>query len=259
MEYFKFDVEKCIECKKLLNKNQVSRKIYRNSCSHSNFIGNYTTLYQKLKPTDYLDFYQKELKYAEENHDLPIRERGLTYEEFYLLAYKYKILVENSTNIKYDIDVYFYSIICHAIVETFIGQKKEEIIIESINRKGFTASKVDGDKDTKYGVDIEVSGNGQHFYIQVKPITFFKSNFPDTHTDRIECCRKREEMLELEGLDTYYIIYEMDWDTLEIRWLMNKKGGMLFKISDLFEYDKTNIKNTIVRIDLPTEFTNTPV
>ena len=256
VEIFEFDINKCIESKKILNKNATSRKIYRNNCSYGKYIGNCTNLYHKLKPSDYYDFYTKELKYAEENHDLPIEDRGLTYEEFYMLAFKYKTLLESSTNLKYDISVYFYSLVCHAIVETFVGQKKEEIIIEYITNKGYKAEKVNGKKDATYGVDIEITGKGKHFYIQVKPITFFKSNYPDTHEDRIECCRKREEILNLENLDTYYIVYELDWETSELNWVLNKDGGILFKISDLFQYDKTNIRDTIVRLDLPTERTN---
>lgn len=254
VEIFNFDIDKCIECKKILNKHPKSRSIYKNKCSYSRFIGNCTNLYHKLKPNNYLDFYEKELKYAEENHNLPIEDRGLTYEEFYMLAYKYKVLFEDSTNLKYDLSVYFYSLVCHAIVETFVGQKKEETIMKYISEKGFEVKKVDGKKDAKYGVDIEVLGKGQHFYIQVKPITFFKSEYPDTHEDRIDCCRKREEILDLENLDTYYIIYELDWETSHLKWLVNRNNGILFKINDLFHYDKKDIKNTIVRFELPTEY-----
>ncbi len=254
VEIFEFDINKCIESKKILNSNAKSRLIYKNKCSYSRFIGNCTNLYHRLKPLDYKDFYDKELKYAEENHDLPIEERGLTYEEFYMLAHKYKTLLEDCTALRYDISVYFYSLVCHAIVETFVGQKKEESIMEHITGKGFKVNKVDGKKDAKYGVDIEVIGKGQHFYLQVKPISFFKSDYPDTHEDRIDACRKREEVLKLEGLDTYFIIYDLNWETSQIKWLNNKTSGILFKISDLFRYDKDDIKNSIVRLELPTEY-----
>lgn len=254
MEIFEFDINKCIECKKILNKNPKSRIIYKNKCSYSKFIGNCTNLYYKLKPLNYKDFYEKELKYAEENKHLPVEDRGLTYEEFYMLAHKYKVLLEDCTNLTYDLSVYFYSLVCHAIVETFVGQKKEEIIMKYISDKGFEVKKVEGKKDAKYGIDIEVIGKGQHFYLQVKPLTFFMSNYPDTNEDRIEACRKRENILELESLDTYYVIYDLDWETSQLRWLLNKKDVILFKITDLFEYDKDNIKETFVRLKLPTEY-----
>ena len=250
---FKFDINKCIECKKILNRNDKSKEIYEHKCSYSRFIGNCTNLYYKLKPNNYFDFYEKELKYAEENHSLPVEERGLTYEEFYMLAHKYKVLLEDCTTLKYDISVYFYALVCHAIVETFVGQKKEETIMKYISDKGFTVNKVEGKKDAKYGVDIEVFGKGQHFYVQVKPISFFKSEYPNTHKSRIEACRKREEVLNLEGIDTYYVIYDLDWKTSQFTWVNNKNGGILFKINDLFGYDKDNIKSTLIRYQLPTE------
>jgi hypothetical protein len=171
-----------------------------------------------------------------------------------MLAHKYKVLFEDKTNLNYDLSVYFYSLVCHAIVETFVGQKKEEIIMKYISDKGFETIKVEGRKDAKYGVDIEVIGKGKHFYIQVKPLTFLTSNYPDTEEDRIDACRKREELMDLEGLDTFYVIYDLDWNTSELKWLLNKKDVILFKISDLFSYDKNDIKNTFMRLKLPTEY-----
>jgi hypothetical protein len=60
----------------------------------------------------------------------------------------------------------------------------------------------------------------------------------------------------LEGHDTYYVIYDLDWKTSELKWLLNKKDIILFKISDLFNYDKDNIKETFTRLKLPTEYIN---
>lgn len=254
MEIFEFDIDKCIKCKKILNRNTEARLIYKHNCSYSCFIGNCTNLYHKLKPLNYKDFYDKELKYAEENHDLPIKERGLTYEEFYMLAHKYKSLVEGCTTLKYDISVYFYSLICHAIVETFVGQKIEGIAMNYISNNGFTTKKVEGKKDAKCGVDIEVIGKGQHFYVQVKPISFFKAKREDTNEDRISACKKREDVLKSpEKLDTFYMIYDLNWKTSELKWIPSKNNKLLFKINKLFSYDKDNIENTLDMYPLPTE------
>ena len=254
MEIFEFDIDECIRCKKILNRNKKSSSIYKDKCSYSCFIGNCTNLYHKLKPLNYKDFYDKELKYAEENHNLPISERGLTYEEFYMLAHKYKVLVEEYTALKYDISVYFYSLICHAIVETFVGQKTEGIAMNYISKKGYEVRKVEGKKDAKYGIDIEVIGKEQHFYVQVKPISFFTAQREHTHEDRISACKKREKVLESpEKLDTYYMIYELNWKTSQIKWVPKKKNKLLFKIDDLFSYDKDNIETTLRVNPLPTE------
>lgn len=253
MEIFEFDIDKCIQCKKILNRNEETRLIYQENCSYSRFIGNCTNLYHKLKPLNYKDFYDKELKYAEENNDLPIKERGLTYEEFYMLAHKYKGLVEDRTNLTYDLSVYFYALICHAIVETFVGQKIEKMIMDYASKKGYEAKKVEGKKDAKDGVDIKVIGNGLSFYIQVKPISFFKAKYTDTHKHRIKACKKREDVLDLEKLDTYYAIYVLHWKTSQLEWVSNKNGKILFKINELFSYDKDNIETTLNCYPLPTE------
>ena len=59
--------------------------------------------------------------------------------------------------------------------------------------------------------------------------------------------------MNLEGIDTYYVIYDLDWKTSQFTWVNNKNGGILFKINDLFGYDKDNIKSTLIRYQLPTE------
>ena len=247
MEHFNFDINKCIECKKILNKNAVSRKIYKDECSYSKYIGNCTDLYHKLKPIDYEDFYNKELSFASENINLRVEQRGLTYEEFYELAVKYKTMVEEQTDLGYDLSVYFYSLVCHAIIETFNGQMKEEQIIKLLRLRGYNPQKVKGSKDARYGVDIAVEGISEDFYIQVKPISFFLSNYQDTQDDRISCCEKREEVLKLEKIDTYYMIYNLNDKTGELKWLCKNEDDILFNINDLFQYDKNNIKDTLLR------------
>lgn len=252
MEKYRFDVEKCIEAKKVLNKIKEARNIYKEHCAPSKYIGNCSNLYQKLKPVDFLDFYEKELAYAEENKDrLPIYYRGLTYEDFYGLATKYKTMLEETCDVSYDLSIYFYSLVCHAIVETFVGQKKEEDIIRLLVKRGYNPLKTSGGKDARYGVDIAVNGISEDFYLQIKPISFFLSKFEDTNNDRISLCHKREEVLEMESIDTYYMIYAIDYLDSEVRWVTKDNGEILFHINELFQYEKDNIEETFVRVDLP--------
>ena len=84
-------------------------------------------------------------------------------------------------------------------------------------------------------------------------IFFFLSKKIDVHEDRVACCYKREEVLKREGIDTYYIIYDLDWQTLELKWVVNKKGGLLFKLSELLKYNKENITETIEKLHIPKE------
>lgn len=253
MEIFDYDFKKCIECRNELNKNGDICKIYKDNCSHSDCIGNCTNLYYELKPVDYYDFYQKYLEYAKNHINWKISYRGLTYEELYNLSVNFKTLVEEQTNFKYDLEVYFYTLVCHIIIETFIGQDKEKRIMKYIEERGFKYEKVTGFKDSKNGVDILVKGNNTKFYVQVKPISFFLSKKIDVHEDRVACCYKREEVLKREGIDTYYIIYDLDWQTLELKWVVNKKGGLLFKLSELLKYNKENITETIEKLHIPKE------
>jgi len=244
MELFEFDINKCIESKKILNKNEICRKIYKEECSYSRFIGNCSYLYTKLKPESYEDFYNKELSYAENNKKLKIEKRGLTYKEFYDLANKYKTLVENETDIKLELSTYFYGLVCHAIIETFNGQQKEEQIIKLLRKRGFKPHKVEGWKDARYGVDIATEGISEDFYIQIKPITFFTSKFNDTVQDRLNCCIKRKELLDIEKIETYYAIYKLYDTTGELKWLFNNNDDLLFNNQDLFSWNGDELEVT---------------
>jgi hypothetical protein len=251
MEIFEFDVQKCLDAKGLLRGNNTLGNIYKKNCSYPHFLGNCTDLYYLLMPTDYLDFYEKELRYAENNQHLPIIRRGLTYREFYDLAVKFKTLAEEATSLRYDLSAYFYALVCHAIIETFNGQKVEELVMSLLKRRGYDVQKVNGDKDANYGLDIAVNGITREFYIQVKPITFFFGNKEHIHRDRIGLCRKRENILEMEKIDTYYLIYENNGHIDDLKLVSKDNGKILFKINDLFDYDKNDIENTIVRHRLP--------
>ena len=241
MEIFEFDLDKCDSCKRLLNRKQVARTIYKNEFAPSNKIGNCAKLYNILEPSDCYDFYAKELEYAEKNHHLDIRDRGLTYEEFYNLSEQYKKRFEEETCIRYDLSVYFYSLVCHAIVETYFGQKKERELINYIKGLGYDCSKVESRKDTRYGLDLKVHTDEEDFYIQVKPISFFLASAKDTEQDRDKCCEKRQEILDSEGLETYYAIYDTNQKQNKTRWYLNKHGKILFKNEDLFGEKKDRV------------------
>lgn len=248
MEKLKFDVKKCLESKKILNKNLISRQIYRNECSWSKYLGNCTNLYYKLQPTSYLDFYEKVLKYAEENKDkLKIEDRGLTYQEYLQLSNKYKKLVEEKTSLKYDLETYFYGLVCHSIIETFVGQKKEQQVMDLLKLRGYNAEKIEGKKDAEYHIDISTENIIGDFYIQIKPISFFITNYQDTEEDRIAHILARERLLKEEKIDTLYMVYAISWENSRIEWLSKEDGSILLNIKDLFEYDENDVKNTAKR------------
>ena len=242
---FKFIEKLCIEAKEKLHKNSEIGIIWKDNFSYSNKIGNCTNLYRLLRPTSYKDFYFKYIKYASENIEKKIYDRGLTYGELITLAEEYKSMCESKTNLKYDLEIYFYDALCHIIIETKDGQKNEEDFIRYLESIGYECSNIDGRNDAKFGVDIKLVKDGNDFgFIQVKPISFFKTNRADTQNDRIKLCEKYEMTKKEYGLDTFYAIYSKKND--RVYWYKNGKS-FCFRINDLFTYDKTDIPNTFVR------------
>ena len=55
----------------------------------------------------------------------------------------------------------------------------------------------------------------------------------------------------MESIDTYYMIYAIDYLDSEVRWVTKDNGEVLFHINELFQYEKDNIEETFVRVDLP--------
>lgn len=256
---FLFNSDKCLKSKAILGKNSIISTIWHNYFAPSNKIGNCTNLYRLLEPTDCNDFYEKYVKYGEEHSYLPISKRGLSYNELVLLAEKYKKTVEDKLNVNYDLSMYFYDALCHIIVETWDGQQNERDFIKFLTNLGYNCSKFDGKIDAEYGVDIKVTrDDGRISAIQIKPISFFKSNRSDVQADRISLCVKYEEALKKFGFKTYYAIYSKDKTTGDITWVKNG-SGYRFRINELFDYDPTDIRGTFRRYALPEVYEKLPI
>lgn len=251
---FPYEDSKCVSAKNKLRKNKTISDIWRIHFSPSNKIGNCTDLYRKLKPETTKDFFEKYVKYAQENKGLKIRHRGLTMEELIETAEKYKKLSEEATMAKYDLSIYYYDMLCHIITETYYGQHRESEFSDFLEGLGYKCGKFEGWVDTRYGVDIKVTkSNGKESAIQIKPATFFYSNRYDVQKDRINLCVKYEEAVKDLGIKTYYAIYTNDEQTGETLWLKNG-DGFRFKINELFDYDKNDIVGTFTRKTLPQHY-----
>lgn len=251
---FEFDEQKCREAKAKLNSDDIM-KIWRKSFAPSNRIGNCTTLYRKLKPVDYNDFFIKYIKHAECHKNWKIWWRGLTYDEILDISKRFKKKVYEKTGVEHDISIFFYNVLCHIIIETFDGQKREEEFRKHLINLGYSVSTFDGDIDTTYGVDIKVTrGDGKVSAIQIKPLSFYKSNKGHVQRDRIGLCKKYENALDNLGIKTYYAIYCYDEDSGKTTWVMNPDGKLRFKINDLFGYDPNDIAGTFVRKQIPNTF-----
>lgn len=247
-----YDDKKCLEAKQKLSGNTAIRKLWRERFAPSNHVGNCSALYHKLNPSTTYDFFNKYVEYASNNHHLKIRDRGLTYYELVELAKKYKQVSDESTMVREDLSTYYYDILCHVIYETYHGMGKERDIINYLTKKGYKCEHFPPNIDTRYGADIKVTkSNGKVSAIQIKPIKFFTSNKPDVQKDRINLCRKYEELKECENCKTYYCIYENRDDST---WWVKNGDKFCFRINELFAYDKDDIDSTFTRKILPKEY-----
>lgn len=256
---FIFDEEKCRFAKEHIGRNGEISKVWMTQFSPKNKIGNCTNLFRKLKPTSPEDFYEKYIKYAEEHHTLPVKERGLTYEELLLLAGQYCNAGNAHSKVNYEADMYFYDMLCHIILETWEGQRTEREFSRFLEKLDYKCDHFDGEVDATYGLDIRVRRkDGKVSAIQIKPMTFFLSNRPDVVEHRRLLCKKYERTYEdMNGLKTYYAVYCKDKQTGEITWVKNG-DGFRFKINELFIYDPRNVEGTfhdkqVIKWDSPRE------
>ena len=108
-------------------------------------------------------------------------------------------------------------------------------------------------------MDIKVTRDDSRVSaIQIKPISFFKSNRSDVQRDRIHLCMKYEEAFYNLGFKTYYAIYVKDKTTGDITWVKNG-DGFRFRINELFDYDPNDIRGTFTRLALPEVYEKLPI
>ena len=171
MSDFKYVKNDSILAKKKTNKNQTIRNVYKNNFSPSNVIGQCITLCEKLKPTSCEDFEIKYHEYAQNNINLPIKERGLTKEELIATVKKFKEKCETADkSLTYDEKIYYDTLMCHIITETYYGYKREQLLMNYINNIGLQIKKSSYKEDAKKSIDFIVTDvDGNEFYIQIKP------------------------------------------------------------------------------------------
>lgn len=249
MERFTYDEAKCIESKNILRRYSVVRNIYRSNFSHSDKIGNCARLFDKLQPLTTIDFYIKYLSYAQHHISEPISKRGLTYDELYNTALLFQKQCEEVIKAKYDLETYFYCLVCHIIYETFQGQNIERQFCKYIQKLGYKCEKFPSYLDTIYGLDLKVGVNDKTYGIQIKPKSFIAGNRTDLVKDQIALCIKYENTIRELNIKTYYAFYSLNKDG-QILWLKNNNNGFRFKINELFEYDPTDIGKSFVKKEL---------
>lgn len=201
--------------------------------------GHGSTLFDKLQPVSYLDFFTKSQTYAIENKDkMSIYERGLTIEELTALANEFanKVHILDS-KITFDIQNYIDYIIYVNIIQTFDGHINEVQLVEYINKYWYTdAHRVTGILDSQYGIDILYRNNTRG--IQVKSIKFFLGKKSSVINDRKNIKPLKDKVLKKFGIDMKYAIYDRD----KKQYLISSNGTPVFSFQEfhnLLQYDDT--------------------
>lgn len=197
-----------------------------------NSIGDCSNLFQRLRPTDYYDFYLKYTKDGEEtvHNREEFKYYGRTEDEIEEVAKKYmKECGDNS----YTLEEYVKNVYMHTIIETFDGQRKEEDINQVLVDLGYTYEKPKDNEDSRFGIDFKVfKDNNIVFVLQIKPISFFTG----THNrslieDRIGAFEKQSLVQSKYKVPTYFMVYKAD-DNGCVSWLC-ENGKMCFELSRL--------------------------
>lgn len=195
------------------------------------------SLCKRYRPTSYADFYEK---YVSEGEGIKVEPQlpnssygdrckvGRTEEYLLELSRKFKELYEEkrpSSKGKFSLSQYYDLIVCHVIVETYDGWRREQDVIDAIKRAHPDCVFHDPtpDLDCTCGVDLIVEGkNNDKKMVQIKPESFFKSSMSSTKNDREahrtggkkEQIRKKylESHKELGITDNtlYFIVYRKD-------------------------------------------------
>ena len=199
------------------------------------FVGDCSYLYKKFKPTSYQDFYEKYTKDGEESTEEDVKRRGRTYEEIVELAKKYQ---EDVGDYDISLDYYIKDIYMHVIIETYDGQKIEEMVSYYIEGNGYEVSQCSGDKDAIRSIDLEIKKKNREDRIQVKPISFFNGNRNlSLREDRKRIYENAVKLYEDEKKILYFIIYEID-ENRECKFVAKENGKITFKYDELFDNEK---------------------
>ena len=219
-------------------KNSRFGDIWRNFYSGKNKVGPCIALCCKYRPQSYQEFMDKYIMDAIENKDAPLSKRGRTIEELKEICVNpyYEHVCKKYPDKHFDYDTFFDEVICHVIIETFDGRKREREMANHCVGKGYEIEYPSNEDDSKYGIDFFCNKEGNKmFIIQTKPLSFFTSKRNDTILDRINAFIKATNAIKKYNIPYYFTIY----DSKEDKWCRNIKRGnsVLYKLSDLYQED----------------------
>lgn len=237
---FKYSRKESLNAKEIVGKYWQFANIYHDHFSYPIHIGPCVILCRILEPENHEDFANKYFEYAEMHKHLPIEERGLTKEEFYQSAVRYKALADEKVpNNNISLETFFHDLSCHVFTETYDGHVTKEIPLLTYIRNFVNANAnfpKDIKEDMKNGVDILVYDNNNIplYGIQIKPSSFFigfsKGKKIGIIKDTKSLVNKYYTAKREYGIETYYCIYD------EVRgWVLNENGELTFKLNQIFD------------------------
>lgn len=252
---FEYNVHKSIEAKAIVGQYKQFAEIYKNNFSYPRFIGPCVALCRILKSTSYEDFAEKYFTYAEQNKNLPISLRGLTKDEFYDSAVRYKKLADiRVPNNNIPLETFFYDLTCHVFTETYDGHIEREVPLFNYLKNTLKLNvkfPETVDDDVKTGVDIFICDEkGIPIKgIQIKPSSFFigfsKGVKKDIIEDNQSLVKKYFTAKKEYNIETYYCIYDDKFG-----WVFNNERNKLtFKLNHIYDinsYSENNYKKLVI-------------
>lgn len=201
--------------------------------------GHGSNLFDKLSPISHTDFYNKLVKYANDNkYKLKIYDRGMTFDELLCLANEFKRNVEQlDKELVFSVDAYVDYIMYVNVIQTFDGHINEVMLSEYIQNNWYKdAHRVTGELDSRYGVDILYRGDTRG--IQIKSINFFLGNKESVIHDRLNIKTLKDEVKTKFNIDMKYAIF----DRKSQKYLKSTNGTPIFSYEEfntlLFSKDK---------------------
>lgn len=244
MNNFIFDTLRLTDNFNTMNKYDVVNLVWKGNdkikglCKASKS-GHGSTIFDKLNPISYEDFYQKLVIYTEQNkYTLDVYQRGLTYEELISLAQEFEENVKLlNPKISFTLENYMDYIMYVNIIQTFDGHINEVNLVNYINKYWYKdAHKTSGELDSKYGVDILYKNDTRG--IQVKSINFFLGNKTSTVNDRKQIEPLKNIVKEKFGIDMKYAIYDRKCK----QYLISSNNTPIFSFEEFNELLNVNDK-----------------
>ena len=175
-------LEEYVNAKALLNKEEYTVP-WRDKYSRRKSVGPCQDIARGTTAKSYEEFFEYYLQNANSKLDEPINKRGCTLDELEMVAYNW--MMESGNPYGLDLKTFFYGVIMHVIIETYMGKLKEIEAMDAFTKCGFHIIESTSDEDAEMGIDFKVCDDKKmKWLVQIKPISFVLGCKPDLINDR---------------------------------------------------------------------------